>query len=166
MGVRTVSGYPLTAQWTIPWARSRSFDWPPRLRALDPSSQLAERRTLECNVRRDDYAAESPGVGPSPAEGVGCGRAASADAEGVLVVDVQPRRPQELVVEQIQSIATQGQAHAFVKLEGLLDAGVNLVERLCASHVAADGAGKWVAPAEVIDREGVVDDEMDRRGAN
>src|SRR5580704_5726121 len=129
-------------------------------------SKLSKRAALESDMRRDDDAPEGSGVGPRPAEGVGCGRAGETDADRVLVIDVEPRCAEELVVQEVQGIATQGQAHAFVELESLLDARVDLVERFCARDVAADRAGKGVPTAECINRKGVVDDEMNGRGTD
>jgi hypothetical protein len=140
-------------------SRLRRQPFPRRL-ALPPVFR-ARRQVLESDVRRDVDAPESSGVAPGFAKGAGCRCAAGAEACRVLVIDVQSRHAENLVVEEVQGIAAQGQAHAFMEFEGFLDARVDLVERFCASDVAADRAGEGVPAAECVDRECVVDDEMD-----
>lgn len=124
------------------------------------SPGLPQRRVLEREVRRDDDAAEVSGVPPNLTEGVRRGGTTGTDARSVLVIDVEAGRTVELVVKGVQGISAQSQRQALVELEVLLDAQVHLVTGLGASDVTADGAGKGVASAEIVDRKSVVDDEM------
>jgi len=106
---------------------------------------MAQGRSLEGEVRRDDDAAEVSCVPPNLTKGVRSRGATGTDAGRVFVIDVQSGRAVELVVECIECIGTQSQGQTLVEFESLLNAQVHLVTGLGASHVAADSAGKGIA---------------------